>query len=147
MKEFASRFVDSFVGVRSKIISLCLQQVGRQATAAIAIVESQGSTHGRHRNAHLNGRGDHSAPGCLCFLDGVLEERVDEQVLQLRIFVKRFLYLAEEGRTNNTTAAPHQGDAAIVQVPVMVLGGRSHKLITLGVTDNLRGIQGLAQVV
>lgn len=37
VEEFATRFVDSLVGVRAKEIPLCLQEVGWQDGAAVAV--------------------------------------------------------------------------------------------------------------
>ena len=39
VEEFAARFVDAFIGVRSEEVPLCLQEVGRQPTGAISVEE------------------------------------------------------------------------------------------------------------
>ena len=53
-------------------------------------------------------------------LDLAAEIIVEQQVRQLRIVVEGFLDLAEEARADDAAAAPHQGDAAVVQVPACI---------------------------
>ena len=55
MEKFAARPVDAFIGMRTEIITLCLQQIGRQSRGPVAIKESQGAGHGWHRDALLDG--------------------------------------------------------------------------------------------
>ena len=49
----AARFVGSFVSVSPEVVSLSLQQVGREARSTVAIEVGQSRTEGRHRNAEL----------------------------------------------------------------------------------------------
>jgi len=96
--EFAARFVDAFVGVRAEVITLRLEQVRGQPAAAIGVVEiERGAERGR-RDAFFRGGRDDVAPGALAFFDRGAEKVVEQQVVQLRIFVERFLDAIEEDR-------------------------------------------------
>ena len=56
-------------------------------------------------------------PGRLVAVQRLAEEVVEQQIGELRILVVGFLDLAEEAAADDAAAAPHQRDAAEVQVP------------------------------
>src|SRR5882724_11813275 len=115
VEKFAARFVHPFVGVRAKIITLRLQQVRRQNGAAILIVKREGGAEGGNRNAFFRGGGDDVAPAFLRAFDFATKIIVEQQVSELGIVVVGFLDLAEETRTDDAAAAPHQRDAPEIQ--------------------------------
>src|SRR5436309_7654548 len=117
MKEFSTRFIDSLVSMRAKIIALGLQQVGRQAFTAIGVEKGQRGAEGRDRNALLGGGRNRIAPAAVGLLDGLLEERVQHQIGQLGVFIEGFFYVAKKPAANDAAAAPHQSDTAVIEVP------------------------------
>ena len=76
-----------------------------------------------------------------------VEERIEQQVRQLGILVEGLLDLAEERAADDAAAAPHEGDAAVVEVPFVFRRRRAHEHVALRVADDLRGVQRLANVV
>jgi hypothetical protein len=50
-------------------------------------------------------------------------------------------------RLDDATTSPHLGDTAVVQVPSVFLGGLSEEDESLGVRDDLGGVQGLLEVI
>ena len=63
------------------------------------------------------------------------------------ILFEGFANLAQEDAANDAAAPPHHGDAAVIQVPAVGPGGGTHQRIALGVGDDLRGVQGLADLL
>ena len=63
------------------------------------------------------------------------------------IAIERLLDVAEERRADDAAAAPHERDAAVVEVPLVGLRRRAQQLIALRVADDLRGVERLAQIV
>lgn len=126
-----------------EIIALRLEKIGRQSRATEAVVECQrGAECGHWDTARHRGR-HNRPPGLLTALNRLLEKSIEQQVREIGVLVERLLDVAEKSAANDTTAAPHQRDAAVVQVPAIFLGGCAHEHVTLGVGDNLRGIQSL----
>ena len=147
MEEFAAGFVHAFVGVGAEVIALRLEQIRRQTRVAIAVEEGQRGAEGRHRNALLDRQGDDVAPTLLAALDLAPEVIVEQQIRELRILVVGLLDLAQEARPNDAPAAPHQGDAAVVQVPAILLRGGAQQHIALRVADDLGGVEGTHDVL
>src|SRR5439155_89513 len=79
------------------------------------------------RNAMGDGRGADAPPALLGPADLLGEVRVQEQVRQLRIAVEGLLDAAQEGAPDDAAAAPHEGDAAVVELPVRLLRHRVHE--------------------
>ena len=143
MEKLTARRVQPLVGVRAEIIALRLQQIRRQAVGGVAVEVTQRRSHGRSRNAVRDSRSCDLAPRGDELLHGFLEIRVEQEVTKLRIFVIRFLDLAEEDRPDDAAAAPHEGNAAIVEIPAVGLRRRAHEGVALRVGDDLGRIQRL----
>src|ERR1035437_9182253 len=76
----------------------------------------------------------------------VLADRRGEKTVQQQIFRRGFLVvslfdLAQKLAANDASAAPHQRDAAKVQIPAMLLGGGLQQHITLRVRDDLGAVK------
>ena len=76
----------------------------------------------------------------------LLEEGIEHQVRELRVLVEGFFDFAQEHAADDAAAAPHEGDAAVVQVPFVLFRGGAHEHVALGVGDDLGGVEGLADV-
>ena len=94
MEEFSSGRVESLVLVRAEIVPLRLQQVSRQSFAPEAIEVAQCRGERGYRDSMRKGRGTYSAPALLC-RQLLLEERVEQQVLECRVVIKRILNSSE----------------------------------------------------
>src|ERR1041385_2456572 len=127
MEELAARFVYPLVGMSAKVIALSLQQVRGEPLASIGIVEGQGGAERRHGNAFFRRGGNDVTPRFLSLLDRLLEERVEQQIYEFRMFVVGFFDFAEECAADDATATPHQRDAAVIQIPFLFLRRRAHE--------------------
>jgi len=84
VEELAPGLVPPLIGVRTEVVALGLDQVGRQALAAEAVVESQGRRVGGHRHPGRH-RGRHHPPhGRVGGAHGLGEEVGQQQVGQKR---------------------------------------------------------------
>ena len=79
-------------------------------------------------------------------LYGGLEVGVKEQVAEFGVLVVGFFDLAQKCAADYAAAPPHEGYAAVVQIPAVGLCRRAHKGIALRVGDDLGGIQSLADI-
>src|SRR5262245_24451400 len=122
VEELAARLVEALISVGAEVVALRLEEIGRQAARAVAVVVSQRATHGRHGNAVGGGRADHATPAALRPADLAGEEGVHEQVDELGVAIERLLDLPQEGASDDAPAAPHERDAAVVELPVARLG-------------------------
>ena len=64
----------------------------------------------------------HLPPAWLTCVKSVPEKVVEEEVVQFRVFVVGCFDVAQENRSDDTTASPHQSDPPIVQGPSELLG-------------------------
>ena len=87
---------------------------------------------------------DRDAPVILRPLQDAGEVLVEEQIVQLRIALVRFLDPVQKLRANNATAAPDRGDVAEVQVPMRTDAGRAEQFHSLRVGNNLRSVKRVA---
>lgn len=56
-------------------------------------------------------------------MDGLVEEVVEEQVLEVVIGVVGSGDILEEDRANDTSSAPHESDGWLVELPLVFAGG------------------------
>lgn len=80
----------------------------------------------------------------LTLVDLVGEELIEKQVLEVGILVKGLLDVAQELAANDAAAAPHQRDAAVVELPVEAFGRLLEQHEALRVRDDLGGVERLA---
>jgi hypothetical protein len=62
------------------------------------------------------------------------------------ILVEGFLDLAQEAAADDASAAPHERDAAHVQVPAVLFGGGPEQHVALRVGDDLGAVKGAAHL-
>src|SRR3981081_2436761 len=120
MEELAAGLVDALVGVGAEEVSLCLQQICRQAGGAESVVERERRGESWCRHAGLNRLDDATAPGGFVIVQHLAEKIGDQQVGEVRILIISFLDLAQETAADDATAAPHQRDSSEIQIPALV---------------------------
>ena len=98
--------VNTFVRVSTEVVTLCLQQVGRQNFSTVGVVVVDGSSQGWYRNTSVDGHGYDFTRSLLVLLGNVLEVVVQQQVLQFRILFKGIRDLLQELSTNNASFTP-----------------------------------------
>ena len=138
-----ARRVQPLIGMCAEVITLRLQKIRRQAIGGVAVKIAECCRHGRRGHAVLHSCRRDLAPRGDEFFHRLLEIRVEQEIRQLRILVIRFLDLAEKDRADDAAAAPHERDAAVVEVPVIGFRRRAHEGVALCVGDDLGRIQRL----
>src|ERR1035437_6576616 len=86
-------------------------------------------------------------PRCLILIKHPGKEAVEQQILKRRIRVVRSLNLAQETAANDAAAAPHQRNAAHVQVPAIFLGRCLQEHVTLRIRNHLGAIERSAHIL
>ena len=85
-------------------------------------------------------------PGCLILVQRVGEELVEQQILSFGFLSKASLMLPRNTAADDAAAAPHQRDAAQVQVPALIFRGCAQQHVALRIADDLRAVQRAAHV-
>src|SRR5581483_2526760 len=147
VEELPARLVYALVGVSTEEVALGLQEIRWKTASPVAVEEGECCGEGRHGNAELHALDDGTPPGALVLVDGRGEEVIEEEILELGIFVVGFLDLAEELAADNAAAAPHERDATHVEVPALLFAGFAQKHVTLRVADHLRAVESAAHVL
>ena len=93
---FAAGFVCAFVGVGTEVVALCLEEVGWESSAAVAVEVGESGGEAGDGESELDGGGDDAAPGGLGFFDSGAEEVVEEEVFEGWIFVEGIFDVFEE---------------------------------------------------
>ena len=107
-------------GVGTEVITLGLQQVGREVPGAVTVVEAEGGAEGRGGDAPESAVSDDVPPALLGVVDGLVEEVVEEKVLQVGVVAVGVGDVLEEDRADDATATPHEGDRGLVQLPAVL---------------------------
>src|SRR5665647_2383979 len=147
VEELAPGPVHPLVGVGAEEVPLGLEQVGGQPPRAVAVVEGQGRGEGRGGHPILDGMDHGAPPGRLVLDEHPGEEVVQQQVGDPRFLIVGLLDLAQEAAADDAAPPPHQGDAAEVQLPAVLLGRLPQQHVALGVGDDLGAIEGPAHLL
>src|ERR1043166_6003614 len=92
----AGRVVEALVGVGAEIIALGLEQIGGGTFAAVGVEEGEGGAEGGDGDAFLGGNRDNGAPRAVRGLYSLAEERIEQEVGQLGIFIEGFFDFARK---------------------------------------------------
>lgn len=114
-------------GVSTEVVTLSLQQVGGQVLGAVAVVEAQRGGEGRDGDTPESSLADNVSPAVLGIVDGLGEELVEQQVLELGVLAVSVGDVLQEDRADNATATPHESDGGLVQLPAVLLGSLFRK--------------------
>ena len=129
--------------MRAEVVTLRLQKICGQAVGGVAVEIAECRRHRGCGHAVCNCCGRDLAPCGNQLFHCTLEIRIKQEVRQLRVIIIRFLDLAQENAADDAAAAPHERDAAVVEVPAVGLCRRAHEGVALCVGDDLGGIQRL----
>lgn len=66
-------------------------------------------------------------------LTGLVEKVVEKEVLELGVLLVRGRDVTEEDGLDDAASAPHERDAGVVEVPLVLLGRLTHEHEALGV--------------
>lgn len=101
----------------TKVVPLCLEQVGWQVSGPVAVVEAEGCTERGCRDPPQSPLAHDVPPTILGVVDSLVEEIVEQEVLQVGILPIRLGDVFEEHGADDATATPHQSDGGLVQLP------------------------------
>ena len=144
MEESATLTIHPFIGVRSKIVPLSLEEVLWKASAAIAVIISKGRRKGRGGNTIFNGVCNYFAPVGLGTGYRFNKIRVEQEVGQLWIAVIGFRYFLQKRSSDDATPSPNLSDFTEIQFPPVFFLRFSHKLEPLGIGTNFGAIEGIS---
>lgn len=99
-----------------------MQKVGRQVLGPVPIVETEGSRETWGWDTELDTLDNSSPPAGLCSVDGILEEFVEQQVLEVGLGAVGLGDIRKENRADDTPTTPHEGDGRVVQLPLVFFG-------------------------
>lgn len=139
--------IEELVGVGAEVVSLGLEQVSGELGRSVTVVESQSRGKGGSGNTPGDSLGHGSSPRGVGLGDGVLEEVVEQQVLEVGVLSVSLGDVSKEDGSDDATTSPHEGNTGVVELPAVGLGGLSDKHETLGVRDDLGGVKGLLELV
>ena len=146
VEKLAAGLVDPLVGVSPEVVALGLEQIGGKTFAAVAVEVGQSAAEGGYRYTVSDGGGDYASPGFLAGLDRLSEVGGEEEVGQIMVAVESILDAAEELGADDAAAAPHEGDAAVVEMPVVFGSGHGEELEALGIRADFGGVEGATDV-
>mmetsp|Transcript_4155 Transcript_4155/g.13384 ORF Transcript_4155/g.13384 Transcript_4155/m.13384 type:complete len:478 (+) Transcript_4155:362-1795(+) len=147
MVELVARLVHALEGVGAEEVTLRLDQVGRQAGAAVLVKVGEGGGHGGAGDAGGDAERDDAAPGGLALVDVVRELWVHQQRGQVGVAVVRLLDAVEEDGADDAAALPDAGALAQVHAPPVLAGRLADQVHALRVGADLGRVQRLAHVV
>lgn len=134
-------------GVSTEVVTLSLQQVGGEVLGAVSVVEAEGSAESGGRDTPESTLADNISPAALGLGDGGLEEVVEEKVLKVGVAAVGVGDILEKDGADDTATTPHEGNGRLVKLPAVLAGSLLDEHEALGIGDDLRGIQGLLQII
>lgn len=118
-------FIGTFISMGAKIVTLRLNQVGRENGSAIAIIIRHCGSESWYRNTILNRISHDITQSLLVVVRNFLEVRSQQQVSNLRIFGIGISNFLQELSTDNAACTENFGDLAVVQIPVVLFRCRT----------------------
>lgn len=134
-------FINALISMRTEIVTLCLDQVRRQNSGAVAVIICNRSGEGRNRDTVLYRISDDIAQRLLVVIGNLLEVRSQQQVSDLRIFGISIGDFLQELRTDDAASTENLRDFAVVQIPVVLFRRSTQLREALGVRNDFAQIQ------
>lgn len=152
--------------VGTEVVTLCLEHVGWKILRSDTVVEGKGGREGWCWDTPESALGDDVTPAWLRLVDGLVEEVVEEQVLEVWVGAVGLGDVLQEDRADDAASTPHECDLWLLELPAVFFGGlnialaishvhrtfvwgayRLHQHETLSVGDDLGSIECLFEVV
>lgn len=134
-------------GVGTEVVTLRLDEVGRDDLAAVAVEEGEGSGESGERNTPDDALSNDTPPTRLSLVEGLVEEVVEQEGFETLVLGVGSGDVAEEDGLDNATTTPHLSNASIVEVPALLLGSLTHEHEALRVRDDLGGVESLLEII
>lgn len=110
-------------GVGTEVVTLGLEEVGGEVLGTVTVVEGQSGAEAGGGDTPEGALGDDVSPALLCVVDGLVEEIVEEEVLEVGVVAVGSGNVLEEDGADDAATAPHEGDLGLVELPAVLLGG------------------------
>ena len=114
-------FIGTFIRMRTEVVTLRLDQVGRQYGSAIAVVVRHCSGEGRYRDTVLHSVSNHVTQRLLVFVRDFLEVRCQQQIRDTCIFSIGIGDFLQELGADDATCTEDLRDFTVVQIPVVLV--------------------------
>ena len=82
----------------------------------------------------------------MVLIENARKEAVEQEIAEGGVGCKSLFDLAEEATTDNAAAPPHEGNAAHVEVPSVLLCRGAQQHVALGIGDDLGAVKGPAHI-
>ncbi len=114
-------FIRTLVGMRTEVVTLRLNQVGRQHGSTIAVVVCHRSGEGWNRNTVLYCVSNHVTQRLLVLVRNLFEVRCQQKVGDTGVFSIGIGDFLQELCTNDATRAEDLRDFTVVKIPVILV--------------------------
>jgi hypothetical protein len=114
-------FIGTLIGMRTKIITLSLNQVSWQNCRTVAVVVGNSSRESWYRNTILHGISNDITQRLLIFISNLFEVRCQQQVSNPRFCFISISDFLQELSTNDAASTEYLGDLTVVQIPVVFI--------------------------
>jgi hypothetical protein len=109
--------------VGTEVVTLGLEEVGRELLGAVTVVEAEGSAESRGRDTPEGTLADNVSPASLGVVDSLVEEVIEQEVLEVGVVAVSVGDILQENGADNAATTPHEGNGGLVELPAVFLGG------------------------
>jgi hypothetical protein len=109
-------------GVGPEVVTLSLQQVRRKILGSVSIVEAQSSAESRGGDTPKGTLADDVSPSVLSLVDGLVEEIIEQQVLEIGVVSVCMCDIFQENGSNDAATTPHESNGRLVELPLVLFG-------------------------
>ena len=96
---------------------LCLNEIGGNNFAAVSVEERESGAERGERDTPDDALSNDTPPAGLCFVNGLIEEVVEQERFKILVLLVRGGDVTEEDGLDNAAATPHLRNAGVVEVP------------------------------
>ncbi|VCW29740.1 hypothetical protein BANRA_01608 [Klebsiella pneumoniae] len=128
--------ISTLIGVRTKVITLSLNQISWQNRGTVAVVVGNCGREGRYRNTILHCIGHNITQRLLIVISDLFEVRCQQEVSNASVLRISIGDLLQELRTNDAASAENLSDLAVVQIPVVLVRSSSELGEALSIGNN-----------
>jgi len=134
-------------GVGTEVVTLSLEKVGGEVLGAVTVEPRQSGREGGSRDTKEGSLGNNVSPTGLSLVDGLVEEVVEQEVLEVRLAAVGVGDVLEEDGSDNAATSPHEGNGRLVKLPAVLASGLLHEHEALSVGDDLGGVESLLEIL
>lgn len=111
--------------VGSEVVSLSLQEVRRQILGSVTIEPVESSRESWSWYTQRSSLADDFPPAWLGFVNGLVEEVVEQKILQLRVVAVCLGDVLQKNGSDDASSTPHERNRWLVELPLVLSGSLS----------------------